>query len=126
MGELEELRIRADRAISKLSSVQDARNRQSQDLMDRLTDVKAKYQTRNEELENWQQQIEALSCENTELEALANRLVQAVNEVLSSDDENAASGMPDLTSDFVADLLELEDGAVSWPDMSHGHESDDS
>ena len=78
MGELGELRNRVDRAVDRLSAANDTRRRHSQGLMTLLTDLEAKYEARNEEVDHCKQRIEALARENADLTSLVEKLVLIV------------------------------------------------
>ncbi len=103
MGELGELRNRVDQAVDRLAVANDARRRQSQGLMTLMSDLEAKYEARDEELEHCRRRIEVLTRANDDLSGLVEKLVQIVDTTVTSQDEDALFRAAAMAADLVTD-----------------------
>ena len=102
MAEIGEFRDRVDHAIEKLSNVQEARRRRSQRLMLVLID----FETKND----------ALTQENAYLVDVVDRLVQVIEHIVKSEEEDALLCTSALTWDPIPAFLSV--ASVRWPRSS--------
>lgn len=96
MSEIEGLKNRVDAAVEQLSSVNNARHEQTQNLTTLLGNLEEKFSDRAVELEYCNSQINALTQENANLSGLLERLVGIIgsgSEVAEDDPLVRASAM---------------------------------
>lgn len=86
MSEIEGLKSRVVQAVEQLSSVQDARRDQNQNLTGFLGGLEEKFQARTVELEYCNSQIAALTQDNAQLSELLERLVDLIEDEPSAAD----------------------------------------
>ena len=88
MSEIEGLKSRVEQAVEQLSSVQDARRDQNQNLTGFLGGLEEKFQARTVELEYCNSQIAALTHDNAQLSDLLKQLVDLIeNEPSATEDD---------------------------------------